>query len=104
MFCTACATHNPPTSDSCQSCGAKLARENSAQEPASRPNSRRMKSVFFILPVVMILLAGGFVAQHVRAERIDAENAYHRAEDALASGDYESAIADFADAGSYRDA
>ncbi len=104
MFCTACATHNPPTSDRCQACGASLVWKEPEQETAARPRTRRMKSTFFILPLLMILLAGGFVVQRVRAERIDAENAYHNAEEALASGDYEAAIADFADAGSYRDA
>jgi Tol biopolymer transport system component len=104
MFCTACATHNPPTADRCQACGASLAWKDSEGETAARPRTRRMKSMFFILPFLMLLLAGGFVVQRVRAERIDAENAYHNAEEALASGDYETAIADFADAGTYRDA
>ncbi|MFL5761952.1 MAG: hypothetical protein ACJ789_19815 [Thermomicrobiales bacterium] len=104
MFCTACATHNPPTSVRCQTCGATLAWKDSARQTIRRAHSRALKSLIFILPMLMVLLAAGFVAQRVQAERHAASAAYQRAEGALAGGDYETAIADFSDAGNYRDA
>src|SRR3954464_2293863 len=98
MFCTACATHNPPASVRCQTCGATLAWKDSARQTIRRAHSRALKSLIFILPMLMVLLAAGFVAQRVQAERHAASAAYQRAEGALAGGDYETAIADFSDA------
>jgi Tol biopolymer transport system component len=104
MFCTACATHNPSTSNRCLVCGAALTWKEAAPKPAPRPRNRLFERLIFILPLLMVLLAAGFVVQRVQSERNAAANAYQRAEEALAAGDYEAAIADFADAGNHRDA
>jgi Tol biopolymer transport system component len=112
MFCTACATANPPAAERCAVCGARLARSGprglrsvSAAVPRSSSWLRgKVGRALTLVPLLLILAVGGTVGARYRSERSGLAAAYDGAERALAADDYETAIADFARAGSYRDA
>ncbi|HEY7030105.1 MAG TPA: hypothetical protein VH482_02195 [Thermomicrobiales bacterium] len=113
MFCTACATANSLSAERCAVCGAGLARTGPrgaratpalARSRSSGPLRGKIGRALTIVPLLLILTAGGTVAARYRSERSGLAAAYARAERALAAGDYDTAIAEFARAGSYRDA
>src|SRR5687767_15131148 len=103
MFCTACATANPLAADRCAVCGAGLARSVPASRLAHGPaRSRRFGRLrgtigraLAIVPVVLLLTAGGAVGARYRTERAELAAAYTRAERALAAGDFDTAISAF---------
>jgi Tol biopolymer transport system component len=105
MFCTACAAHNPLTSNFCIACGAPLGKKRAAPANHSdQSRSRLMYALIYVIPLAMLLLTLGFIVQRVQSERDASASAYADAEAALAGGDYEAAIALFADAGDHLDA
>jgi dipeptidyl aminopeptidase/acylaminoacyl peptidase len=72
-----------------------------------RPRRRLVelvKRVLILLPIIALLAAGGLGARQYRSDRANAAAAYDLAESALHAGDYDAAIAAFADAGEYQDA
>ncbi|MEA2527327.1 MAG: TolB protein [Thermomicrobiales bacterium] len=113
MFCTVCATANPLPAERCATCGAGLVQTTPRRNRATAPHSRSHRSgrlrgkfgrALTLVPLVLVLTAGGTVAARYHSERSGLAAAYDRAERALAAGDYDAAIAAFAQAGSYRDA
>jgi Tol biopolymer transport system component len=104
MFCTACATQNPLTSNFCLACGAPLAKKRSARTHDSSRAHTRLIYILYVIPLAMLLFSVGFIVQRAQSERDASAAAYTEAEAALADGDYEAAIASFATAGDHLDA
>jgi Tol biopolymer transport system component len=116
MFCTVCATANSLADTTCVACGAVLSRtvplkRGVGPDKEARRRARRTKStpgtigyVLALVPLFLVLTAGGTIGIRYRSERSSLAAAYHRGEDAIASGDVNTAVSAFALAGSYRDA
>lgn len=116
MFCTVCATANSFGDDICVACGAVLPRTLPGSNGAAsggragrwtrRSLGRRGKIGYALalVPLVLVLTAGGVVGLRYRSERASLAVAYQRGEQAIASGDIDAAVSAFALAGSYRDA
>jgi Tol biopolymer transport system component len=105
MFCTACAAHNPTTSNFCLTCGAPLRKKRAGQaDNPPRARNRLTYALIYVIPLAMLLISAGFLIQRIQSERDASAAAYAQAEAALADGDYEAAIASFADAGDHLDA
>ena len=111
MFCTVCASANPFAAERCARCGAGLVRPLTTPHRPVRGRAWRLGRLrgvvgraLTIVPVIVLLTAGGTVAARYRTERAALAAAYERAERALAAGDYDAAISNFAQAGTYRDA
>jgi Tol biopolymer transport system component len=106
MFCTACAAHNPMTTHFCMTCGAPLIAKKRALKIAEpvRSRHRLIYPLIYVIPLAMLLLSAGFVIQRLQSERDASAASYQQAEAALAYGDYEAAIASFAEAGDHLDA
>lgn len=115
MFCTVCASFNPAASRRCAACGADIAsgtpplptqgRSHGEQDPPIGARWRRVVwPMLYVVPLVVLLTAGGVAASRYRMERSTLAAAYARAETALAAGDYAAAIDRFGEAGAYHDA
>ena len=113
MFCTDCATANPLAAERCASCGAGLtltAHRLSILAHVHKKSPRtghlrgKIGRALSLVPVILVLTAGGAVGARYRSEQSTLAASYDRAERALAAGDYDAAISAFAQAGTYRDA
>lgn len=113
MFCTDCATVNPLAAERCASCGARLGLPvpPPPHPPSSHPKTARFGRLrgkigpaLSLLPLILVITAGGAVGARYRSEQSTLAASYERAERALAAGDYDTAISAFAQAGDYRDA
>jgi tetratricopeptide (TPR) repeat protein len=113
MFCTICASVNSSAAERCAMCGAGLVQPLGLWDRPPRTQGQERRAgrlrctigrALMIVPVILLLSSGVTVAARYRTERAALADAYHRAERALATGDYDAAIAYFAQAGTYRDA
>lgn len=101
MFCTRCATFNPPDTARCASCGTRL------QWPTTEPSHRRgagARGWFLLLPFMLALGVMAVVGWRTWEVRQSQSAAYDRAMAALELGNLPVAIAQFGEAGGYRDA
>ncbi|HKG24223.1 MAG TPA: hypothetical protein VKB09_01175 [Thermomicrobiales bacterium] len=113
MFCTDCATANPLAAERCIFCGAGLGlafprKIDSARTLPKPPRTGRLRGkigrTLSLVPVILVLTAGGAVGARYRSEQSALASSYDRAVRALAAGDYDTAVSAFAQAGDYRDA
>lgn len=101
MFCTRCATLNPPSAAWCGCCGARLDEQPAA---GSQRNSTGRRNWPLLLPVALaigVMVVVGWRTWTVRQEQ---SAAYEQALTALSAGNLPEAIAQFGQAGGYRDA
>ena len=101
MFCTRCATFNPPDTARCGGCGARL--DWTAQERAHRRSSDR-RNWFLLLPFALAIGVMAVVGWRTWEVRQTQSAAYDRALTALDAGNLPAAIDEFGEAGGYRDA
>lgn len=101
MFCTHCATFNPSDTACCRRCGARLERPSVAHTHRRRTDTRGW---FLLLPFALALGAMAIVGWRTWETRQSQSAAYDRALAALETGDLPAAIAQFGEAGGYRDA
>lgn len=113
MFCTQCATHNPPRITRCMTCGASIGsllppERSSASRIARRSGAGEMFAVgrkgIMVLPFLVALAVGGWFSWQIYDEYRRESAAYARAEKALENGDYVAAVDAFGEAGAFRDA
>ncbi len=108
MFCTACASHNPPLAQHCHTCGGVLAGDVAA--PARRSagaqgaQRRRLITLLAIVPVLAMLGAGAAGMAQYQRDRSFLADAYERGLAAERTGLYDEAQRAYAGAGDYRDA
>ncbi len=99
MFCTHCATFNPPDTARCGGCGTRLIWP--PPRAASRPDRRNW---FLLLPFLLAIGVMAVVGWRIWDVRQSQSAAYESAMSALDSGNLPAAIVQFAEAGSYQDA
>ena len=105
MFCTTCATANAPDRRRCSGCGRGLAlRSTGVQRQAAAPSPRGVRILLYRLPVLLLLALVGIAGVRYQHERAARAASYAAAETALAAGDYDAALREFAHASGYRDA
>lgn len=112
MFCTGCATHNPLATAQCTVCGARLsagpefraAPHSIGRLLGKRTPGTRIRRALYVIPILVVLLASAQFVDGSRSRRQAAAVAYHRAEAAVAAGDYLEAIDAYTNAAGYRDA
>lgn len=120
MFCTTCANPNPLATAQCSVCGAQLSPGTAeptftpsrprAATNISNPRARRrapsakIRRSLYLIPILIVLVATAQFVDGSRSRQRAAAAAYHRAEAAVAAGDYLEAIDAYADAAGYRDA
>src|SRR5688572_14436671 len=99
MFCTACSSHNPATLLRCTNCGELLRHETTSGSTTrshrrrSRGRTHHVRLFLALVPLLVVTIAGGVSIRTYRSEQAVLAAAYERAELALDSGDYSSAIA-----------
>jgi Tol biopolymer transport system component len=120
MFCTTCASPNPLATAQCTVCGAQLSSgptptRTTRSKPRGSTNLRtdrvrertpgaRIRRALYLIPILIVLVATAQIVDGSRSRQRAAAAAYHRAEAAVAAGDYLEAIDAYADAAGYRDA
>ena len=105
MFCTTCATANAPDRRRCSGCGRGLAlRSTGVQRHVAAPSPRGVHTLLYRLPVLLLLALVGIAGVRYQHERAVRAASYAAAETALAAGDYDAALREFAHASGYRDA
>lgn len=101
MFCTRCATFNPPDTARCGGCGERLAWPGGEGAQSRSPGKR---SWFLLLPFTLALGVMALVGVRTWEVRQSQSAAYDQAMAALTAGNLPAAIAQFGEAGGYRDA
>ena len=99
MFCTRCATFNPPDTARCGGCGTRLIWPG--QSVTGRQDRR---SWFLLLPFALAIGVMALVGWRTWEVRQTQSAAYDRAMAALDTGNLPAAMVQFAAAGSYQDA
>lgn len=109
MFCTACAAANTPDRSRCSGCGSGLAGQPMGnQSAATRRRSSSLPKVvsalLYRLPLLLLLAFVAVAGVRYQQERAARAASYTAAETALATGDYDTALRQFARASGFRDA
>lgn len=102
MFCTRCATLNPPTLPRCGTCGARL--QPPGDGSAHRRRSSDTGTRLLLLPLLFAFAAMALIGWRAWETRQTQAAAYDRAVAALSNGNLPRAISEFGAAGGYRDA
>ncbi len=110
MFCTSCAAVNAPNRRRCSGCGSGMTAQPLASQrdgigaAAGSGSTRFVSTLLYRLPVLLLLVFVAVAAIRYQHEREARAASYTAAETALAAGDYDAALREFARASAYRDA